>query len=171
MRALLAMAVGAFFLAMALGFIPLGDDEPPAIMMWIIGIMGGLTLLAGISHLRLRMKRRAAYSGGRERKGTVRLFSPLGEDSDTAVLLFANSHSEWLMSVDLGSLKTVKDKLSEGVPAKAYLGDDDRIYGLDIGTVKALPISPGVPYEGKLRSRMEWAERKKAEWADKAAGQ
>ena len=75
------------------------------------------------------------------------------------------------MSVDLGSLKTVKDKLSEGVPAKAYLGEDNRIYGLDIGSVKALPISPGVPYEGKLRSRMEWAERKKAEWADKAAGQ
>ena len=171
MRALLAMAVGGFFLAMALGFIPLGDDEPPAAMMWFMGIMGGLTLLAGISHLRLRMKRRAAYAGGRERKGTVRLFSPLGEDSDTAVLLFANSHSQWMLTVDLGSLKAVRDQLSEGVPAKAYLGEDDRIYGLDIGSAKALPISPGVPYEGKLRSRMEWAERKKEEWAAKAAKQ
>ncbi|MXO51449.1 hypothetical protein GRI42_09055 [Erythrobacter gaetbuli] len=165
------MAVGAFFLALALGLIPLGEDQPPTVMMWIIGIMGALTLLVGISHLRLRMRRRAAYSGGRERKGTVRLFSPLSEDSDTAVLLFANSHSEWLMSVDLGSLKSVKEKLSKGVQAKAYLGDDDRIYGLDIGSLKALPISPGVPYEGKLRSRMEWAKRKKAEWADKAVGQ
>ena len=171
MRAILAIVIGAAFLGLALGFVPLDGDEPPAAMMWIIGIMGALAMLAGFSHLRLRLKRRAAYAGGRERKGTVRLFSPLGEDSDTAVLLFANSHSQWMLTVDLASVKAVKDQLAEGVAAKAYLGEDDRIYGLDIGSAKALPISPGVPYEGKLRSRMEWAKRKKAEWSDKAAGQ
>ena len=73
------------------------------------------------------------------------------------------------MSVDRSSIRKVEGDLETGVPARAYLGNNDWIYGLDIGQVKALPISPGIPYEGKLRERVDWAERKKAEWAKRSA--
>ena len=167
--ALFAIAAGTGLIALAIGIIPLGADEPPFAIKVFMVFIGLVMIMLAFSQLRLRMKRRAAYAGGRERTGTVKLLTPLGEESTSASLVFANSHSKWVMIADIGSIEKLKDGLVEGLPAKAYLGEDDRIYGLDIGTVKALPISPGVPYEGKLRSRMEWAERKKAEWAAKAA--
>ncbi|MBY6129562.1 hypothetical protein KUW15_12635 [Qipengyuania aquimaris] len=144
------------------------NDIPVALAVFI-GILGLILVLAGISHAKLRILRRRAYAGGRERRGTVRYLKPLGEDDALAYLVFANSHSEWLMSVDTSSIRKVEGDLSEGVAARAYLGDDDKIYGLDIGKVKALPISVGEPFEGKLKERIEWAERKKAELAERAA--
>lgn len=168
MRAILAILVGCGLIAAGLRMFPDMEDMPTA-MAVILTIFGAVTILAGISHLKLRINRRRAYAGGRDRRGTVRLFKPTGDDCDIVYLIFANSHSEWLMSVDAGSIRKVDGNLEEGVPARAYLGEDDRIYGLDIGAVKSLPISPGVPYDGKLRDRVDWAERKKAEWAERAS--
>lgn len=168
MRAILAILVGFGLIAVGLRVSP-ELEEMPTVLAVIVLLFGVVIAWAGFSHGLLRIRRHRAYAGGRERRGHVRLLKPLGADDDTAILIFANSHSEWLMTVDLGSLKAVKDKLDDGLSARAYLGDDDKIYGLDIGSAKALPISPGVPYEGKLRERIEWAERKKAEWAAKMA--
>ena len=168
MRALLGFLVGCVMLAAGLRMFPDLEDMPTA-MAVIFVIFGVVTILASLSHAKLRFDRRRAYSGGRERTGTVRYFKPLGEDDATAHLLFANNHSEWILSVDLGSIRKVEGDLETGVPARAYLGNNDWIYGLDIGRVKALPISPGVPSEGKLRERVAWAEKKKAEWAERRA--
>ncbi|UOR16614.1 hypothetical protein [Qipengyuania aquimaris] len=144
-------------------------EDMPTFMAVIFVLFGLVLVYAGFYHARLRILRRRAYAGGRERRGTVRYLKPLGDDDALAYLVFANSHSEWLLSVDTSSIRKVEGDLSEGVAARAYLGDDDKIYGLDIGKVKALPISVGEPFEGKLKERIEWAERKKAEWAERAA--
>lgn len=168
MRAILAILVGLGLIAVGLRLSPELEDMPRALAVVIL-LFGVLVTWAGVNHAVLRIRRRRAYAGGRERRGKVRLLKPVGEDDDTAVLIFANTHSEWLMTIDLGSLKKFEGDFEDDMPARAYLGDDDRIYGLDIGAQKALPISPGVPYEGKLRERMEWAQCKKEEWATKAA--
>lgn len=164
MRAIIAIIAGTGMISLALGLVP-GVDPIPLFLRIVIAAFGAIVILAGAYHLWLRLQRRRAYAGGRERRGTVRLFQPISEESGIAFLLFANSHSEWLMSVDAGSIAMVRDGLDQGCPATAYLGTDDRIYGLDIGSVKALPISVGTPYDRKTRERVEWAERKKAQWA------
>ena len=146
-----------------LGYIRDVDPIPIAVRV-IMGLFGGVLIYGGFYHGWLRIQRRRAYSGGRERQGIARLQKPLDDDDSIAFILFANSHSEWLLSVDRGSIRSIEDGLGEGLPARAYLGDDDRIYGLDVGSAKALPISVGVPYAGKLRDRVEWTERKKKEW-------
>ncbi|MBT8427700.1 MAG: hypothetical protein KJO02_06700 [Erythrobacter sp.] len=168
MRAVLAILVGCGLIAAAFGQIPDLNEIPFALAIFI-GVFGLILILAGISHAKLRINRRRAYAGGRDRRGTVRLFKPINEDSDVVYLVFANSHSEWLMSVDAASIRKVEGDLVEGLPARAYLGEDDRIYGLDIGAVKSLPISPGVLLDGKILKTVDWAERKKAEWAERSA--
>lgn len=166
MRALLAILVGCGLIAAAFGQVPDLNDMPFALGIFI-GIFGLILVLAGISHAWLRIQRRRAYAGGRERRGTVRIFQPIGDDDSHVWLLFANSHSEWVLSVDKSSIAKIEGDFDEGVPAKAYLGNNDKIYGLDIGEVKSLPISPGIPYEGKMRAMVERAEHKKAEWAER----
>ena len=164
LRSLLAIAVGIGLVAAGFGYVR-DIDTMPMVMKVIFVLFGGVLIYAGLYHLWLRIQRRRAYTGGRERQGTARLLKPLDEDDALAFVLFANSHSEWLMSVDRGSIRQIESGLGEGLPARAYLGNDDRIYGLDIGSTKALPISVGTPYGGKLKERVDWAERKKAEWA------
>jgi hypothetical protein len=167
LRAILAILIGCGLIAAGIGISPIFGDIPTSVAV-VLTILGVLGVLAGIARLKLRLDRRRAYRGGRDRLGTVRLFRPTGEDDVITYLLFSNSHSEWLMSIGTHELRKVRGNLEEGVPARAYLGEDNRIYGLDIGEVKSLPISPGEPYEGKLRDRVDWAERKKAEWSERA---
>ncbi|MDG5749255.1 hypothetical protein P8Q88_13820 [Qipengyuania sp. XHP0207] len=163
MRAVLGIAAGAVMIAAGLGYFPDLEGLPLA-MAVIFTLFGALLIYAAAYHGVLRMRRRRAYDGGRERRGTARLLKPADEDDATAYLLFANSHSEWLMSVEMRSISSKCDALVEGTAAKAYLGEDDRIYALEIGDARALPISPGVPFEGKLRERIERVGRKEAEW-------
>jgi hypothetical protein len=162
MRSILAIVVGVGLIAAGLRRLP--DLENMPIFMSVIFVLFGAVLIyAGAYHGWIRFQRRRAYAGGREKRGTVRLQKFSGEDDMIAYLIFATSYAEWLMSVDSSSIRKVREGLAEGLPARAYLGDDDRIYGLDIGEIKALPISVGEPYEGKLRERIEWVERKKSE--------
>ena len=119
-------------MALALGYIPLDGEPIPLALRIFIGAIGAILLLAAYSVMRFRMKRRAAYAGGRETRGTARLRHLPGEDDSGAQVMFANNHTEWMMSIERGSLKGLEDRLQEGVKATAYLGEDDRIYGLDI---------------------------------------
>lgn len=149
-------------IAAGLGYFPDLKGMPTG-MAVILTLFGAIVIYAGLYHGWLRIQRRRAYAGGRDRRGTARLLRPIGEDDSTAYILFANSHSEWLLTVDSSGIRKIANGLKDGLPARGYLGNDDRVYGLDIGQVKTLPISPGVPYEGKLRKSVEWAERKEAE--------
>ncbi|MBX7527659.1 hypothetical protein [Qipengyuania vesicularis] len=162
MRAILAIAVGCGMIAGGLRLFPDTDDMPTAISI-ILCLFGAVVVLAGINHGWLRIQRRRAYAGGRERRGTVRFFRPVGMDDDTSYLIFATSYGEWLLTVDSSSIRKVGDGLAEGLPARAYMGADDRIYGLDIGKVRTLPISAGIPFEGKLRERVERIEERRKE--------
>ncbi|WJY17709.1 hypothetical protein QQS45_08620 [Alteriqipengyuania flavescens] len=122
------------------------------------GANGAILLLAVYSVMRFRMKRRAAYAGGRETRGTACLRHVPGEDDSAAHVMFANNHTEWLMSIERGRLKGLKDRLPEGIKATAYLGEDDRIYGLDYA------------FEDKLKERIERAEQRFRSGAGKRSG-
>ena len=166
MRAILAIAAGLGMIAAGLRLFPDLEDMP-TIMAVILLLFGAVVILAGISHGWLRFQRWRAYSGGRERNGTVRFFRPVGGDDDTSYLIFATKYGEWLLSVDSTSIKQVHDGLTNGLPARAYLGANDRIYGLDIGKVRALPISAGIPFEGRLREQFERVQRHRQEFAER----
>lgn len=168
MRSILAILVGLGLILAGLHQLP-DLEQVPTFLAVILVLFGAVLIYGGAYHGWLRFQRRRAYTGGRERQGIARLLNPLDEDDITALITFANRHSEWLMSVDRSSIKQVEAGLGDGVPARAYLGDDDRIYALDIGTVKVLPISVGVPYDGKLRAKVERVEVKKREWAERKA--
>ena len=168
MRAFLAIAVGFGLVAAALGLIR-DINAMPMAMQVVLFLFGAVLIYAGCYHLWLRIQRRRVYAGGRDRAGTAQLLRPIGEDDSSAYILFANRHSQWVLSVDLASIRTIVDGLENGLPATAYLGEDDRIYALDIGAVKSVPISPGIPYEGKLRERVEWVARKQAEYEQRHA--
>lgn len=163
MRAILAIAVGCGLIAAGLRLFP-DTEDMPTFMAVILCLFGALAILAGINHGWLRIQRRRAYAGGRERRGTVRFFRPVGMEDDTSYLIFATSYGEWLLTVDSSSIRKVRDGLAEGLPALAYMGTDDRIYGLDIGKVRTLPISAGIPFEGKLRERVERIEERRREF-------
>ncbi len=164
MRGLLAIVVGFGFLALAAGMFPLGKDQPPLAINIFVGILGGIAVLAGFAHLRLRWKRYHAYRGGIERHGTVRLERQPSSEG-LAYLTFSTSYQEWIMSVDPASIDRLLDQLEDGLEGKAYLGTDDRIYGLDIGNVKSLPISAGVPLSRKMREKIDRVERRMREMA------
>lgn len=164
MRGLLAIAVGMALVAFAAGIMPLDDDPPPLAMNIILGVMGGLAILAGLAHLKLRWKRFHAYRGGIERRGMVRLERQPSSEG-VAYLTFSTSYQEWIMSVDPASIDGILDQLRDGLEGKAYLGTDDRIYGLDIGKVKSLPISAGVPLSRKMREKIDRVERRMREMA------
>ena len=163
MRAILAIAVGCGLIAAGLRLFP-DTEDMPTFMAVILCLFGALAILAGINHGWLRIQRRRAYAGGRERRGTVRFFRPVGMEDDISYLIFATSYGEWLLTVDSSSIRKVRDGLAEGLPALAYMGTDDRIYGLDIGKVRTLPISAGIPFEGKLRERVERIEERRREF-------
>ena len=169
MRAILAIAVGAAFVAMALlGVGPDGAPLPMA-LRWAIGIFSLILCLAGISHLRLRLRRRQAYANGRQKRGTARLHRPLHPESDevTAIVVFATDRAEWIMTLDLSSIKGLEHGLGEGLPARAWLGNDNYIYALDIKGKRTLPISAGMPLDRKLKDRISRAEQRMIRMAGK----
>lgn len=166
MRGILAIVTGGALLALALGLFSLDGEGMPNAMRWLVGIFGAIITLAGYAHLKLRYRRHQAYSNGRDKRGTARLFRPVNPESDsaTATVIFATSHAEWLMSVDLASIKGLETDLEEGLAARAWLGDDDNVYALDIGERRALPLSAGIPIDKTLKEKMTRTEERLARW-------
>ena len=160
MLPVILFVIGGATLALALGYISPDGEPIPLALRIFIGAIGAILLLAAYSVMRFRMKRRAAYAGGRETRGTARLRHLPGEDDSAAHVMFANSHTEWLTSIERASLKGLEDKLQEGVKATAYLGEDDRIYGLDIDGRRTKLSGPGYAFEGKLKERIERVEQR-----------
>lgn len=139
------------------------------VLRWMVGIIALVMLLSGVSHLRLRIRRRQAYANGRDKHGTVRLHQPFARSTDTttAVVIFATRYAEWIMTLDANSISGLEEKLVDGLAAKAWLGDDDHIYALDIGDKRTLPISAGMPFTGKLKDRVSKAEQRMARMAER----
>ena len=158
MIGLVTIVIGLAMIAAGLGMFP-DLEEIPTILGVIFVLFGAILVWAGIYNIWLGIQRRRAYAGGRERKGTARLFhTPTGDDGSVYVL-FATSYAEWMVSVSTSGIEHLLDDLGgEGVPAKAYMGTNDKLYGLDIAGVRTKAISAGDPFEGKFRERIERAQ-------------
>lgn len=153
MRGLLGLVIGIGMAAFAVGYIPM-DDTPPRAIRFIMALFGFILIWASLYHMRLRAKRRAAYNGGMEKRGTAQLYKPIGGDDATAKVVFRTSFAEWLISLDLLSLKDTLQTPEDEALASAWLGDDGCIYALDIAGVKTLPLSPGKPVTKKSSDAM-----------------
>ncbi len=157
MRALLAIVISVVFMAMAAGFLPVNDM--PIVLRLIVGAFGLILLYGGLYHGRLRLRRRWAYRGGRDKSGEVILPVSMHDDSAIVEVEFHTNYGAWLMTIDAGSIGKVLQHSGDRAKAKAYFGDDDLIYAIDIGTKKLLPLSPGksktAEDERRLRKREE----------------
>ncbi|MBX7539802.1 DUF308 domain-containing protein [Qipengyuania sphaerica] len=142
LRAILFIVAGCAIIAAGLRVFPDTNDIPTA-MSVILVVFGLLVILAGLHHLWLRIQRRRAYAGGRDRKGEIIVEGLQGEEEDVAQIVFVTKTRKWRLTVDTRSL--AKDHRTSGATAsaKAWLGDDDLIYAIDVGDRKLLPISAG----------------------------
>lgn len=169
MRAILAFVVAAGMLLLSFGIV-VPDGQPVHVgLRWAIGVFAVILILAGMSHLRLLYRRRQAYSNGRQKRGKVRLYRPIerGSEDITAIITFATDRAEWIMTLDLSSIKGLEEVLAEGLDARAWLGDDNHIYGLDIGKQRTLPISAGIPLDRKMKEKLDRAEQRMARVAER----
>lgn len=154
----LTIVIGLAMIAAGLGMFP-DLEEIPTFLGVIFVLFGAILVWAGIYNIWLGVQRRRAYAGGRERKGTARLFHTPTRDDGSVYVMFATSYGEWLVSVSTSGIEHLLDDLGrEGVPAKAYMGTNDKLYGLDIAGVRTKTISAGDPFEGKFRERIERAQ-------------
>lgn len=143
MRAVLGLAIGGLFLSVASGsWLPNGEPVPLLLRIFLL-IAGGAMTLASVHHGVLRLRRRAAYQYGTQVKGTIRLAECLGSDDSTATLFFETDGRSWLISVDAGGVFTLEDHPDRTLDARAYLGEDNRIYALDYQKRKLVPLSAG----------------------------
>ena len=142
MRAIFFIVAGFAIIAAGLRVFPQTNDMPTAISA-ILVIFGLLIIMAGLHHLWLRIQRRRAYAGGRDRQGEIVIEGLQGEEKDVAQIVFETKTRRWRLTVDARSL--AKEQRSGGIraSARAWLGDDDRIYAIDVGDRKLLPISAG----------------------------
>ena len=154
MIGLVSIAIGLAMIAAGFGMFPDLEDIP-ALLSVIFVLFGAILVWAGIYTLWLGIQRRRAYSGGRERKGTARIFATPKTDDTSVYLLFKTSYGEWLVTVSTSGIEHLLGDLEEGVAACAYMGSNDKLYGLDIAGVRSKPLSVGDPFEGKFRERIE----------------
>ncbi|WP_271078623.1 hypothetical protein [Aurantiacibacter sp. MUD61] len=162
----MGITIGVAFVALALDFVRV-EESMPLLLRWFVGLMGAIVAFASFAHLRLRFRRHLAYSNGREKRGTVRLRGRWDSESGSTVVSFTKGKDEWVMGVDQGTITALRDAGPEGLPATAYFGEDERIYGLDVAGKRAMPLSAGVPLKGKMRERIEGAERRFSRLAEK----
>lgn len=161
MVGLFAIAVGAAFVAFALGIFPM-DEQPPVFFRVIFGLMGAFAVYGGLHTIRFRIKQRQAFSGGREREGTLTLrVNPGGEDP-MAFAIFATSQDEWMITIDPDLFTGADGSIRESLRARAYLGEDDIVYGLKLAGKQIKLSSPGHPFTGRLRRMVEKAEQRYA---------
>jgi hypothetical protein len=144
MRAVLALMIGGVFLTASLNLFVL--DEPiPFPLRIILGLFSLILIWAGLYHGRLRVRRYAAYHGGREKRGTLQLTKLIGEDDTIAELVFSTSFADWLMTVDAAGVGSDLEQSDQPAKATAFFGDDELIYGINLGDKRLLPLSPGKP--------------------------
>lgn len=135
--------IGAAFLAFAGGAYP-PDAAPLTITTRLgIGLLGLFVTFAAARQLTFRMRCRSAYASGRRQTGTVRLLRPVDREMAQVELVFAGETGDWKITVSLRGLKPMVDRLKTGMQATAYLGDDGRLYGLDIGSIRTMPLAAG----------------------------
>ncbi len=147
----------------------LADEQVPILFRVGFGLIGALSVYGGLNHLRFLFRRRIALSGGRERKGTVQLRGTLDDDSTTAFLTFTTSYGQWLLMLDPKDVEAHKSELREGMSARATVGEDDRVYGLRLGSKDIDLQSEGTPFKGAMRIAVEKAEGWVAEQEKKRA--
>ncbi|KLI62979.1 hypothetical protein [Aurantiacibacter marinus] len=168
-RTLILIAIGAAFAAFALGFVSLGE-QPPIFLRIMFGLLGTLAMYGGLHHLRFLFRRRNALAGGRDRKGTLQLRGKLDDESGTALAIFSTSYGEWVLMLDPGKIRARETEFREGVPARATVDEDDRIYALRIGSESFVLQSESIAFDGKMRLAIEKSESWMAERDKKRSG-
>ncbi|ABC64066.1 hypothetical protein ELI_09870 [Erythrobacter litoralis HTCC2594] len=127
---------------MAGELIVLGNPVPLPIRIGI-GLLGVITIMAGLYHARLRLRRSAAYRNGLALAGRVAFEGTQGEEADVARILFSAGGRHWRMTVDRRGAEHLIERPSNTVPAIAWLGKNDIVYAIDADGRSLLPISPG----------------------------
>lgn len=156
-RSLILIGISGAFFAFALGYIPM-DEQPPLFINILFGLFGALGIYGGLRQLRFVFKRRSALSGGRERKGTLQLRGKVDDDSTTALLTFSTAYGQWLIPLDPAKVRGREEELRAGVPARATVGEDEKVYALKIGSENIVLQSESMRFDGRMRIAVEKAE-------------
>jgi len=153
----------------ALGLLAFSDPIPLPFRI-VFGLMAMLGIYGGIRHILFLFKRRSALSGGRERKGTVKLRGPLDDDATSALLSLKTAYGEWLLSVEPDDVMAHATALQEGMPARATVGEDEKPYSFEIAG-KTIPLlSDAIVFKGMILKNVERFEGGLAERKAKQTG-